>query len=75
MLVSLKSFTCPPQGIKLGGHYIKHVSSTRCLGVEINNQLKWKKHATEFIKSYSQNLGLLRSLYFLPIKVRSDFYV
>ena len=31
-------------------------------------------HVTELIKFFSQKLNLLRSLYFLPITARADFY-
>ena len=45
-----------------------------CLGLEIDCHLKWHKHVTELTKIFSQKLSLLRSLYFLPVKARLDFY-
>ena len=68
MFLSRRAFIGPLQSIKLGDCHIEYVSSTRCLGVEIDNQLKWVVHLTELTKSYSQKLNLLRSLSFLPIK-------
>lgn len=43
-------------------------------GVEIDNQLKWKAHVNEVIKSFVQKLNLLKSQYFLPIQAKVDFY-
>ena len=48
--------------------------STRCVGVEIDSQLKWNIHVKELIRSFTQKPNLLRSLYFLPTKARADFY-
>ena len=44
------------------------------MGLEIDCQLNWNYHVSEIIKSFTQKLNLLKSLYFLPIKAREDFY-
>ena len=46
------------------------VVSTRYLGVQIDNALKWDHHVSELTKK----LNLLKSLYFLPRQARTDFY-
>ena len=46
----------------------------RCLGVELASDLNWNVYVKELIKSFSQKLNLLRSLYFLPTTARTDFY-
>ena len=51
------------------------VKSTRRLGVELDNELNWKIHVAEQIKSFTQKLNLLKSLYFLPTTVRAEFYL
>ena len=53
---------------------IEEVVSTRCLGVLIDNALKWDHHVLELTKSFTQKLNLLKSLYFLPRQVKTDFY-
>ena len=74
MLIGSKSFVGPLVGVMLGEHYIKRVHSTRCLGMEVDEDLKWVKHVSELMQSFSQKLNLLKSLYFLPIRARLDFY-
>ena len=74
MLLGRRNFVGPLQGIKLCDSCIKLVQSTRCLGVEIDYQLKWNIQVTELIRSFTQKLNLLRSLHFLPVKARVDFY-
>ena len=53
---------------------VTQVKSTRCLGVELDSDLNWNVHVKELIKSFTQKLNLLRSLYFLPTSARADFY-
>ena len=40
MLLGRGNFVGPLQGIKLGNGYIRQVESSRCLGLEIDHQLK-----------------------------------
>ena len=74
MLLSRSRFVGPLPGLKFGNCYIEQVTSSRCLGVEVDHGLKWNVHVSELIKSFSQKLSLLGSLYFLPIGARLDFY-
>ena len=66
--------TGPKQAIKMGDYVIEEVVSTRCLGVKIDNALKWDHHVLELAKSFTQKLNLLTSLSFLPRQMRTDFY-
>ena len=66
--------TGPKQSIKMGDYVIEEVVSKRCLGVQIDNALKWDHHVSELTKSFTQKLNLLKSLYFLPRQARTDFY-
>ena len=75
MLLGGDRFVRALHGIKLGNFYIKRVSSSRCLDLEIDHRLKWNIHVTELFKlSFSQKLNLLKSLYFLPTNERLQFY-
>ena len=60
----------PMQAVSPGNSVVTQVKSTRCLGVEIDSDLNWNVHVKELIKSFSQKLNLLRSLYFLQLLVR-----
>ena len=64
MLLSRSRFVGPLPGLKFGNCYIEQVTSSRCLGVQVDHELKWNVHVSELIKSFSQKLSLLRSLYF-----------
>ena len=75
MILMRGRFIGPMQAIKIGENVVNQVKSTRCLGVELDNELNWKIHVAELMKSYTQKLNLLRSLYFLPTTIRADFYI
>ena len=69
MLLSRRGLlTGPKQAIKMGDYVIEEIVSTRCLGVQIGNALKWDLHVSELAKLSTQKLNLLfiKSLYFLP---------
>ena len=53
---------------------VKLEESSRCLGVQLDNKLKWDTHVNELIKLYTKKLNLLRSRHILPVKLRTDFY-
>ena len=56
------------QQIPLGSNTVKLVESFRCLGVQLDNELKWDTLVNELIKSYTKKLNLLRSTHFLPVR-------
>ena len=66
--------TGPKQVIKMGDYVIEEMVSTRCLGVQIDNALKWDHHVSEPTKSFTQKLNLLKSLYFLRRQAKTDFH-
>ena len=76
LLTRGRHFVGPLQQISLGaGNTVKLVESSRCLGVQLDNELKWDTHVNELIKSYTKKLNLLRSMHFLPVKPRThDLY-
>ena len=74
LLTRGRHFVGPLQQISLGGNTVKLVEASRCLGVQLDNELKWDTHVNELIKSYTKKLNLLRSMHFLPVKPRTDFY-
>lgn len=60
MLLTRAHFVGPLQAIKLGNSRVNQIKTTRCLGVELD------VHVKKLIKSFTQKLNLLRSLYFPP---------
>ena len=67
-------FVGPLQQTSLGGNTVKLVESFRCLGVQLDNELKSDTLVNELIKSYTKKMNLLRSMHFLPVRPRTDFY-
>jgi hypothetical protein len=74
MIMSRRRFIGPLQCLKLGENQIKRVESTRCLGLEIDCHLKWNIHVSSLIISFGKKLNLLKSLCFLRINAKLDFY-
>ena len=74
LLSEQRQLTGLKQAIRMCDYVVEEVVSTRCLGVQIDNALKWDHHVSELAKSFTQKLNLLKSLYFLPRQARSDFY-
>ena len=74
MLLLRRQFIGPLQPILLGNNSVDRVESTRCLGPELDSNLNWNVHVRKLITSFAQKLSLLRSMYFLPISARTDFY-
>ena len=68
LLTRGRHFVGPLQQISPGGNTVKLVEFSRCLGVQLDNELKWDTHVNELIKSYTKTLNLLRSLHFLLVK-------
>ena len=58
MILMRGRFIGPMQAIKIGDNVVNQVKSTRCLGVELDNELNWKIHVAELMKSYTQKLNL-----------------
>jgi hypothetical protein len=74
MLIGKKKIHWSTQRNNVRRYCIKRVHSKRCLGMEVDDDLKWVKHILELTQSFSQKINLLKSLYFLPTKARLDFY-
>ena len=47
------------QQISLGGNTVKLVESFRCLGVQLDNELKWNTFVNELIKSYTKRRAIM----------------
>ena len=74
MILGQHQFIGPLPEVKLGSHCINRVRVSRCLGFDVDDQLKWNTHVKGLIRSFTQKLNLLRSLHFLPVQARMDFY-
>ena len=64
MILMHGQFVRPLQAVSVGKRVVTQVKSTRCLGIELDSDLNWNVHVKELIKSFTQKLNLLGSLYF-----------
>ena len=74
MLISGRS---PPVNIPpifIENSTIEWVSTSRLLGITVDEKLTWTPHMLKLKKSFAKNLGLLRKSRFLPRNVRQDLY-
>ena len=74
MLISGRS---PPVNIPpifIGNSTIEWVSTSRLLGITVDEKLTWTPHMLKLKKSFAKNLGLLKKSRFLPRNVRQDLY-
>ena len=74
MLISGRS---PPVNIPpifTGNSTIEWVSTSRLLGITVNEKLTWTPHVLKLKKSFAKKLGLLKKSRFLPRSVRQDLY-
>ena len=53
---------------------INRVSSTKFLGVVIDEKLSWNHHTNQLCNTISRNIGILRKLQFLPRNVLKLLY-
>ena len=74
MILMRGQFVGPLQAVSLENSVVNQIKLARCLGVQLDNDLNWNVHVNELIKSLTQKLNLLRSLYFLLTTARGDFY-
>ena len=62
LLSRQRQLTGPNQAIKMGDYVIEEVVYTRCLGVQIDNALKWDQHILELATFFTQKLSFLKLL-------------
>ena len=61
--------------VKLDGVSLNRVSSTKFLGVIIDENLKWKNHIDAISKTLSRNIGILTKFkYFVPENILYSLY-
>lgn len=74
MLISTSSFTGPLQELSYNSNSMEFVTSTRCLGVDIDCKLSWSRHIENLCKSYSKKLGALKRMSRLPSRTLEEIY-
>ena len=60
---------------KIANETLNRVNSTRYLGIEINDQLKWDNHINNIISKANKTLGFIRrNLHMCPYKIKEQAY-
>ena len=71
MIISLKPFIGP---LIFGDSNIKFVTTSKCLGVIIDNILKWNVQVKNIVKSYGAKLSQIKRMKYLPKNVLVEIY-
>ena len=74
LIITQRPFIGPILPIRFGESQIKVVSTTKSLGVEIDNKLTWKKQLRKVTKSFGAKLSQLRKMKYLSKHVLEEIY-
>ena len=66
MILKRNHFIGPLGSLKINQHLIKRSSSSKLLGVTIDNKLTWTKHISELRRGFVNKLNLIKRSRFLP---------
>ena len=73
MMITKTPFIGPLRPLKYGDNFVKFVTATNCLGLEIDNKLSWNVHIKKVSKNFSQKLGALKRMN-LPRMALEEIY-
>ena len=74
MFIAKNPFTGPLPSFNLGTHFINVTNKVKCLGLIIDNKLKWKDQTNNICKNFNIKLKNLHKMRFLDQKRIKDIY-
>ena len=74
MILKRNHLIGPLGSLKINQHLIKWSSSSKLLGVTIDNKLTWTKHISELKRGFVNKLNLIKRSRFLPRNSLLDLY-
>ena len=74
MVITRSGFVGPLLNVTMDGHTINFVSKSTCLGMEVDNRLKWSPHIKTTCKKFSQKLKQLKRMKSLSPQVLEAIY-
>ena len=74
LIISKKRFVGPLMNVELCGKSIEIVRSSKCLGVTLDDELKWDDHVQNVCKSFSQKVKRLYQMRNMPKSALLSIY-
>ena len=74
MIISRSSFIGPLPALRYGTMTIELKSSSKCLGLTIDNKLSWQEHIRNVCNLFNQKLAVLKQIKFLPQSTLESIY-
>ena len=74
MVLSITPFVGPLKHLKRGEDTIRYVSSTKCLGVTIDDKLSWSQHISLARSAFNAKIKMLRRINFLSTSILETLY-
>ena len=74
MILQKNCFVGPLLPVRCRNTAIEYTSSTKCLGVVIDNRLLWKIQVNKIWKSYDNQIKLLKGMWHLSPKLLEEVY-
>ena len=68
MVITRSGFIVPLPNVTMDGHTINFVSTSTCLGMEVDNRLKWSAHINTICKKFSKKLKQLKQMKSLSLE-------
>ena len=74
MLLTNRNFIGPLRPVSINDQEIKYVKTASCLGIVIDNHLRWDAQAQCVSKSFAAKVCQLKRMRFLPVKVQEEIH-
>ena len=74
MILKANGFIGPLRRIMFGNAVIMYITNSTCLGIVIDNRLKWTKQQEKVMKSFSAKVKELKRFRYLPRTVQKQIY-
>jgi hypothetical protein len=74
LLLSKHNFIGPLTQLKYGHNIIKFSTTSKCLGITIDQHLSWTEHVNAVCITYNKKLAVLKRIKFLPKSVLETVY-
>ncbi len=74
MLLTNRNLVGPLRPVNINEEEIKYVKTATCLGIVIDNHLRWDAQVKRVSKSFAAKVSQLKRMRFLPVKIQEEIY-